>query len=160
MKSYRRFVTSSVGFSFVVVGVTGVIFKLWFKSHALEEIHGWLGLAMVTAAIFHIVQNWNSLRRHLRDKRIYALLIPVVCVVALFGLQSEPKRGVNPGRVVHKLTEANAGDVAKVLGKDAGQVFAAMKRDGLDAGNGSETIAQLAEKNKQPPDKILAYFVM
>ena len=160
MKTYRRLVTSSVGFSFVVVGVTGVIFKLWFKSHALEEIHGWLGLAMVAAAIFHIVQNWNSLRRHLRDKRIYALLVPVVFVFALFGMQSEPARGVNPRRVVHKLTEANATDVAKVLGKDVSQAFAAMKRDGLDIGNGSDTIEQLAEKNKQPPDKILSYFVM
>jgi hypothetical protein len=115
---------------------------------------------MVAAAILHIVQNWGSLRRHLRDKRIYALLIPVGFVIALFGTQGEPARGVNPRRVVHALTEAKAGDVAKALGKEATQVFAAMKHDGLDARTGTETIRQLAEKNKQPPYQILSYFVM
>jgi hypothetical protein len=160
MRSYRKFVTSSVAVTFVVVGMTGVIFKLFFKNHALEEIHGWLGLAMVAAAIFHVIQNWGSLRRHLRDRRVYALLVPVALVCALFAGQSEPARGINPRRVIHKLTEASVQGVAKALGKDPNQAFAAMKGDGLQAGSAAETIQQLADENHQPPERILSYFAM
>lgn len=160
MSTYRRLVTSSVGFSFVVVGVTGVIFKLFFKNHALEEIHGWLGLAMVAAALFHIVQNWRSLRRHLRDVRVYALLVPIAVVCLVFARPNEPARGVNPRRVMRALTQANANDVARTFHKDISRVLASMKADGMGDGSADDTIEQLAQKNQQPPEKILSYFAM
>jgi hypothetical protein len=156
---YRKVITTSVGFCFVVVGITGVIFKLWFKNHALEEIHGWLGLALISAASLHIFQNWGSLRRHLRDKRIYALLLPVALVCGVFALQREPPRGMSSRRVIRKLTEASPADVAKVFGKDLNQVFASMKSDGLST-EAATTLQQLADRNKQPPEKILDYFAM
>ncbi len=76
MSKFRRFVTSGVGLTFLVVGATGVLFQFFFKTRPLVQIHAWLGVAMVAAALIHILQNWRSLLSHLRDWRVYLLLIP------------------------------------------------------------------------------------
>ena len=146
MNQYRRFVTSGVGFTFVVVGTTGVIFQFFFKNHFLEQIHGWLGVAMVVVAIIHIVQNWASLRNHFRDRRVFGLLIPIAVLCILFGLGQREKgrpreggRGMNPREVFSKLSQAKANDVAKVFGKEVNSVLASMKSDGLQVSGSGET---------------------
>jgi hypothetical protein len=159
MKAYRKFITTTVAFIFVVVGATGVTFKLFFRDHALEEIHGWLGLALVTIAIFHIAQNWTHLRGYLRDRRVFAILIPIALVIALvtFG-GNEAGGGVEPRQFIHKLSQGSATDVAKAFGKDVNVVFASMRNDGLQVDNQQETVQQLARENQKSPDRILAYF--
>ena len=143
----------------MVVGTTGVIFKLFFKTHTLEEIHGWLGLAMVAGAVFHIAQNWPSLRRHFTDWRVFTLLAPILIVIAFFafGQKGEGGQGINPRIVVHKLLQARAGDVARAMGRNPDGVFTAMKADGLRVGGIDETIEQLAANNGRQPDGILTY---
>ena len=42
MNKHRKYVTSAVGFTFLVVGITGVIFQFFFKNPVLTHIHGWL----------------------------------------------------------------------------------------------------------------------
>lgn len=176
MNKYRKFITSAVGFTFVVVAVTGVIFKLFFKTRPLEQIHGWLGLAMVAAAVFHILQNWAPLRNHFRDRRVFALLIPIVAVVVAMyafapaggsrgGKAGEGRRGDDRGRgpntrvFMDKLSQAHITDVAKALGADTTAVFTSMKADGLTIGAGDQTVQQLAQDNHKSPEGILLYFV-
>jgi hypothetical protein len=157
---YRQFFTSGVAFTFLVVGTTGVVFQFFFKTKLLEEIHGWLGVAMVVAAAVHIFQNWRPLKRHLQDRRVYALLIPVLMLVAFFTFgKNEKEQGVSPRAVVRKLSQAHAGDVAKTLGKDVDTVYASMKADGLQVRGSDETVQELARDNGRPPETILNYFM-
>lgn len=76
MSKFRRFVTSGVGLTFIVVGATGVLFQFFFKTRPLVQIHAWLGVAMVAVALIHILQNWRSMLGHLCDWRVYSLVIP------------------------------------------------------------------------------------
>jgi len=76
MSKFRRFVTSGVGLTFLVVGATGVLFQFFFKTRLLVQVHAWLGVAMVAVALIHILQNWRSMLGHLRDWRVYSLIIP------------------------------------------------------------------------------------
>jgi hypothetical protein len=157
---YRQFFTSGVAFTFLVVGVTGIIFQFFFKTKLLEEIHGWLGVAMVSAAAVHIFQNWRPLKKHLQDKRVYALLVPVLLLVAYFTFgQPEKEQGVSPRAVVRKLVQANAADVARTLGKDVDTVYASMKADGLQVRSAGETVQDLARDNRKQPEAILNYFM-
>ncbi len=157
---FRKFVTTSVGFSFLVVAVTGIIFKFFFKTRPLEDIHGWLGVAMVAAALMHIIQNWKPLQNHLRDWRVFLLLVPICSVmIFFFRTQQEVKSKLNPKQVVRKLGNASSADLAKVFGKDPDAVIALMKKDGLQVDSSEETAKDLAEKNKTSPDNILSYFV-
>jgi hypothetical protein len=160
MKRYRKFFTTGVGFTFLVVGTTGVIFKFFFKPHVLEEIHGWLGLAMVAAALVHIAQNWSSLLGHFRDRRVFAILIPIALTIGFFAATAkEGGRGPNPREAMRKISRANATDVARVFGKDVEGVMAAMRAGGLLAGTAQESIESIARENGKSPDEVLAYFV-
>jgi hypothetical protein len=149
-----------VGYTFVVVGITGVIFKFILKNHPLEEIHGWLGLTMVVAAIIHIFHNWKSLRVYLREPRVLALMIPIVFAIGFFALSpGEPKSELHPREVIHKLSMASAVDVAKVFGQDVKSVVSHMRSEGLQVSTETETIDALADENHQQPEAILTYFV-
>jgi hypothetical protein len=161
MNSYRKFVTSSVGFTFLVVGITGVIFQFFFKNQILLHIHGWLGVAMVVAAAWHIFQNWKPLQNHLRDRRVFLLCVPIIAVMAFLAFGQNEKgreRNMNPRELMGKLTQASATDPAKVFGKDVNTVFARMKGDGLQAEGSTMTVQALAQENHQSPDGILVYF--
>lgn len=160
MNKYRQFFTSGVAFTFLVVGVTGVIFQFFFKTKLLEEIHGWLGVAMVSAAAVHIFQNWRPLKRHLQDRRVYLLLVPVFMLVAFFTFGGNDKeQGVSPKAVVRRMVQADTADVAKVLGKDLDKVVASMKADGLLVRSTGATVQDLARENRKPPEAILNYFM-
>ena len=162
MNNLRKFVTSGVGFAFVVVGVTGVIFQFFFKNHPLEQIHGWLGVALVVAAALHITQNWPSMRNHLRNWRVYGLLVPIVLVVAFFSFGHRENGGncggVNPRVIVQRLSHGRVSDVAKAFGQDVGTVLAAMQSDGLRVEDSGETLQDLAHRNQKSPEAVLAYF--
>jgi len=160
VNKYRQFFTSGVGLTFVIVGLTGVIFQFFFKNHVLEEIHGWLGVAMVAVAIMHISQNWRPLKNHLRDRRVFILLIPIILLIAFFTFgKRETNQGMNPRVVMRKLYQASADDVARAFGKDVNLVFTSMKGDGLHVGNNNETVQELARDNRKSPETILVYFV-
>ncbi len=160
MQKYRKFVTSGVGFTFLVVGVTGVIFQFFFKNRVLEHIHGWLGTAMVVMAALHILQNWRSMRNHLRNWRVFLLLIPIIATAAFFTFgQREPRREMSPREVIGKLSRAKATDLAKVFGKDVNSVFAKMKKDGLQAEDTGRSVQDLAGDNHKTTEGILNYFV-
>ena len=115
---------------------------------------------MVSAAAVHIFQNWRPLKKHLQDKRVYALLIPVFLLIAYFTFTQQAKeQGVSPRAVVRKLAQANAGDVARILGRDADTVYASIKADGLQVRSAGATVQQLALDNQKPAEVILKYFV-
>jgi len=160
MNTSRKFVTTSVAFTFAIVGVTGVIFQFFFKNQVLEKVHGWLGVAMVAAGAIHLIQNWGPMRGHLRHWRVYLLLIPIAAAVCLFAFgRRQAAQGVNPGEVFGKLAAASAENVARVFGKDVGAVTTRMQADGLRVAAPGETIQQIAKENQASPQRILGYFV-
>lgn len=156
----RKYISTAVAFSFVAVGLTGVCFQFFFKNHFLEEIHGWLGVVMVAAAIVHTVLNWKALRGYLRDWRVYISLVPVALIVVflMFGQESANK-GMNPREVFTKLSQASAEDLAHTFGKDVDDVFDLMTSNGIQTGGKDESVQQLAERNQEQPQALLSYFI-
>jgi hypothetical protein len=160
MNGWRKFITSGVAFSFAVVGATGVIFQFFFKNHVLEHIHGWIGVAMVAAALLHLGQNWRVLKNHLRDRRAWLLLAPIALVIAFFtATQPAANAGVNPRAVVRQLASASAGNVAQTFGKDLNRVFATMQADGVHAQDARQSLREIALANRKPVEAVLGYFV-
>jgi hypothetical protein len=159
MTTYRKLVTVAVGITFVVVGATGVLFQFFFKNHYLMQLHIWLGMAMVVAAVIHTVQNWRSLKTHLADWRVYTLLIPVAAVCLFFAVGQKPQgREGNPKAVIETLAQANVDGLAKAFGKDVASVFEKMERDGLVVASG-KTVQELARENHKSPANILNYLI-
>lgn len=156
---YRKFFTSTVGFSFLVVSVTGIIFKFFFKTHTLEEIHGWLGVVMVASALFHIIQNWPSLRKYLREPRVLALLIPIGILIVVLALQPAEPKGVNPRAIVRKLADGKLKDVAQAFNQNSNFVLTTMSQAGLRVTGPDQTLSSIAQENQKPPEALLGYFM-
>ncbi len=65
----KNLVSLSVAAIFLVLGSTGLLLYVKQKPHAVEMTHTIFGLLFVTLAIFHIVNNWGSLRAYTTEKQ-------------------------------------------------------------------------------------------
>jgi uncharacterized membrane protein (DUF4010 family) len=67
MKS-KNLISLSVAFIFLVIGTTGLLMYLKQKSHPVEMAHTVFGLLFVGFAIFHISNNWGSIKSYSKDR--------------------------------------------------------------------------------------------
>lgn len=160
-QAFRKFISTGIGFIFLVVGITGVIFQFFFKNQVLESIHGWLGVAMVVVAVIHVIQNWKPLRNYLKQPVVYALLVPIILWCAYFALLQKPARGggFSPRMLIGKLSDAKPTDLAKVFGKDISTVSAKMNQDHVEVQNSEQSLKQIAQANGKEPQALLGYFL-
>lgn len=88
MKS-KNLVSLSVALVFFVLSVTGLLIYFAQGSHAVEHVHAWFGVMFVTAAVFHIANNWASITGYTKDRRTGSIrrefIIPALIVVVLAG---------------------------------------------------------------------------
>ena len=68
MKS-KNLVSLFVALIFLVLAVTGLLIYFGQGSHIVDHTHAWFGILFVTAAIFHIVNNWSSLKGYTKNRR-------------------------------------------------------------------------------------------
>ncbi len=90
MKKNKNLISLIVASAFFFLGVSGILMWLKQKSHPIEMLHTIMGLLFVAIAIFHIVNNWGSLKAYTKDKatgsikkEIFIALFVVLALVAL-----------------------------------------------------------------------------
>ena len=86
MKS-KNLVSLSVAAVFTVLSITGLLIYLGQGNHFIEHTHAWFGVLFFGAAVFHIINNWSSIKGYSTDWRTGGIkreLILPVAVVALF----------------------------------------------------------------------------
>ena len=110
----KNIISLSIAFAFFVLGLSGILLYIKQKPHFVEMTHTIFGLIFVCFAIFHIVNNWGSLKNYSKDKNtgsfkkellvagIIGLVVLTLSVtevlepVAEFGRVFAPKRGPRP----------------------------------------------------------------
>lgn len=110
----KNIISLSIAFAFVILGTSGILLYIKQKPHFVEMTHTIFGLIFVGFAIFHIVNNWGSLKNYSKDKTtgafkkellvasIIGLIVLTLSVtevlepVAEFGRIFAPKRGPRP----------------------------------------------------------------
>lgn len=129
MKS-KNLVSLSVAAVFLVLAITGLLIYFGQGTHVVEHTHAWFGILFVTAAIFHIVNNWSSLVGYAKNRRSGSiqkeLVLPVLVVLIFaagigFGVPvfdklanagknlvrgEQPKRGPMPQTTVDSIARA------------------------------------------------------
>ena len=68
MKS-KNLVSLFVALIFLVLSTTGLLIYFGQSSHAVDHIHAWFGILFFSAAVFHIVNNWPSLKAYTKDRK-------------------------------------------------------------------------------------------
>jgi len=110
----KNIISLSIAFAFFVLGLSGILLYIKQKPHFVEMTHTIFGLIFVCFAIFHIINNWGSLKNYSKDKNtgafkkellvagIIGLIVLTLSVtevlepVAEFGRVFAPKRGPRP----------------------------------------------------------------
>lgn len=64
----KNFISLSVAFIFLFLSITGILMYLKQKAHPVEMAHTIFGLLFVGFAIFHISNNWGSIKLYSKDK--------------------------------------------------------------------------------------------
>ncbi|WP_080055592.1 DUF4405 domain-containing protein [Spirosoma aerolatum] len=84
MKS-KNLVSLFVAAIFLVLAATGLLIYFGQGSHIVDHTHAWFGMLFVTAAIFHIVNNWSSLVGYSRNRRTGSLqkelILPILVAI-------------------------------------------------------------------------------
>lgn len=88
MKS-KNLVSLSVALAFLVLASTGLLIYFGQGTHPVEHTHAWFGILFVAAAVFHVVNNWPSLKGYSQDRKTGSirkeLLIPTA-IAAVFAV--------------------------------------------------------------------------
>jgi hypothetical protein len=86
MKS-KNLVSLSVAAVFAVLSATGLLIYFGQGNHAIDHTHAWFGMLFFGAAVFHIVNNWTSLKAYSANRKrggIRRELILPTLIVVLF----------------------------------------------------------------------------
>jgi hypothetical protein len=79
----RNLISLSVTFAFLSIAITGIL--MYFGEHGgITTVHVIFGLLFVTFAIFHVINNWSSLKIYTRDKKIGRIRKEFVWVSVVF----------------------------------------------------------------------------
>ena len=123
----KNIISLSIAFAFIVLGTTGILLYIKQKPHFVEITHTIFGLIFFGFAIFHIVNNWGSLKNYSKDKTtgsfkkelIVASTIGLIVLtlaltevlepIAEFGRIFAPKKGPRPDAGISFLEKTTLG---------------------------------------------------
>jgi hypothetical protein len=159
----RGFSSLLLSFSFVVVLATGLV--LWLAHSpqtfgvgkaAWKHTHIWMSLLMAAAAILHFVLNWSvywgylwrkaTARPNLKLEFALALAITVAIVgTAAFHPSDD---------MMQRFARMNLPQVAEMSGKTVDELVAILKKEGIAVHEPKDTLREIAEHNKVPPQAV------
>lgn len=81
----KNLVSLSVAAVFFVLSITGLLIYLGQNNNIIDHTHAWFGVLFFSAAVFHIVNNWSSLKNYTTDRKAGGLrrefVLPTLLVV-------------------------------------------------------------------------------
>jgi len=144
---------------FLVSAISGVALFFHWQNALFHSMHEWLSMVLLVPCIFHIWKNWTPLVGYLRRK---ALVLPLaICALAAVAfmvpaLGGGSSSGGNPARrIIPLLTQAKLTDLAPILHTTPDLLIATLRRHGLDATSGDETLTSVAKRANTPADRVL-----
>ncbi|RYF77734.1 MAG: DUF4405 domain-containing protein, partial [Cytophagaceae bacterium] len=85
----KNLVSLMVAAVFTVLSVTGLLIYFGQSNHTIDHTHAWFGMLFFAAAVFHIVNNWSSIKGYSTDRRTGGikreLVISALVVVVFAG---------------------------------------------------------------------------
>lgn len=174
----KNIISLTIAFAFFILGLSGILLYIKQKPHFVEMTHTIFGLLFISFAIFHIKNNWGSIKNYSKDKvsgsfkkeLVVASLIGGVILilsvteilepVAEFGrIFAPPRKGGPQGISFQEKTslEGQQGtDATFLLQKKGNAVFADLKVDLMDStGKLVATLYENKEDSEGPKPNIL-----
>ncbi|MEZ0538910.1 DUF4405 domain-containing protein [Fibrella arboris] len=65
----KNLVSLMVAAVFTVLSISGLLIYFGQSNHTIDHTHAWFGILFFAAAVFHIVNNWSSIKGYSTDRR-------------------------------------------------------------------------------------------
>lgn len=153
MKLSRNYVTPFISLIFLVVGLSGMLMFFHVFDGYTEVVHEYLGVFFVICAIFHIVLNWNALRRHFKKGVFIPAALGVLIVSVIFVVLELNNRPIDLV-LMDKLIEAPISDAFKVLEIDSTEAAKRLELNGKSI-DGAKSIEDIWINNESDPEEVL-----
>ena len=157
----RSLATPLTASVFVVIGTSGLMLFFGLFEDSVKEMHEWLGIAFVAVALLHIVKNWRPLQIMLKHRvtRFSALAVALVAAVfiggALMGGEEE-----NPLRLMAQAVETAPLEAsAAVLGISQDEMFARLRKAGVEPAADARSLAEIIQKSGADPRRVMGAVV-
>ena len=175
-KMKKKIISLSVAFAFLTLSITGILLYIKQKSHAIEISHVVFGLLFIAMAVFHIYNNWASLKNYSKhrnerklSKEIIYVFIPFAVILILsltsvlepiaefgriFGKGEKEKRGISFAE--KKSNQENTGkEVVLIVQKKENAMAAEINIDVVDTNNSVESLYKSDSKNPERPSNLI-----
>ena len=81
----KNLVSLTISLAFFTLATTGLLLYVKQKPHFVEMTHTIFGLLFITVAIFHIVNNWASLKTYMRDRNTGSIQKELIVSLVVVG---------------------------------------------------------------------------
>ena len=121
---YRKIVSLSIAFSFVVLSVTGFLSYFYDYSRVLATVHTVFGLLLTFGVICHLSNNWKPLKSYSEGKILFLVLVGGLAFLTAAYFQVRPLQDFMDSGARSKagnkksISHSNYDYVAMNLGKD------------------------------------------
>ncbi len=82
----KNIISLSIAFAFLSLSVTGILLYIKQKAHAVEITHTIFGLIFVGFAVFHILNNWGSIRAYSKERGTGKFQKEFIIALGVFGI--------------------------------------------------------------------------
>lgn len=82
----KSLISLTVAFAFLILGLTGLLLYIKQKAHFIEMTHTIFGLLFIGFAIFHIKNNWSSIKLYSKDKQSRTFKKELLVALAIAGI--------------------------------------------------------------------------
>jgi uncharacterized membrane protein len=151
--SKRELATSLTTFTFLVIGMSGVMMFFHFFDDYVKELHEILGLFFVLVILFHVFYNFKSMKNYF-TKKMFGFSALAITIVSLVFILNTPD-GQNPKRaIIMSMLDANLESSVMILNKDIVDVKSRLELKGITIQE-SDTIKSVAQNNKMSPFELV-----
>ena len=178
MKS-KNLISLTLALVFFILGTSGILLYIKQKAHFIEMTHAIFGLLFISFAIFHFVNNWQSIKTYSKEKNsgaikkeliVASLIVGIILIlsvtevlepVAEFGKIFAPKRDPRPSQGIsfqEKTTNnsTNGKSVSLIFQKADSAMFATLVVEVTDTlGKSLETLFTSEIKQEEPPANLI-----
>lgn len=147
--SLRSWATPLTVGSFLLIAVTGVLMFFHLETGLNKLVHEWLGWALVLGVAAHLWLNWRAFTTYFKRPGAVAIMAAGGVLLLTSFVPVGATGGAVPIRaVLSGLAEAPISTLAEVVGKDTGQVLAALGASYPDA-TADQSLTDLAGGNAE-----------
>lgn len=160
--SWLRVSTPAVAAVFVVSAVTGVLLFFHLGERLIKELHEWIGVAFVAAALLHALRNRKALAAHARRPALWIAAGLALATAAAFIVPAmAPREGGGDGsrRLLQAMMAAPLEQVAPILATTPADLSARLTAAGFTVAGPTTSLREVAKASGRPPQELTAVLV-